>query len=270
MTTSTIYLSALPVHPHWGTALAVLDDRPVWPVRGGADDDEGDTEIDLTGGDGSSGASSGGAGRAQRDILDDEPDDDDEHGDKPEGEQPAESDWKPPTQEEWQRTQAALKEANKQAANERWKLTELKKAQRQAQKEAGPKPEAGSLEAARAEAAAEAEARLMPIAIRATAKAALLAANFQRPTEARVKRMIGRIDMAGIEIDDDGEVIGLDEEIERLQEELPELFTPPAEPAPPATAKRRPTRINPADKQPTAPQFATTGDRLAARIKGDV
>ena len=255
---STIY--PLPVHPVWGRALAVLDGQPVWPVAGGADDDEG-PEIDLED-PGNDAGGSGDSGR--RDFLDDEPDDD-EPGDAEPDDKPAD-DWKPPTKEEWQRTQKALNEANKQAEIERRKLRELRQQQRQAQ----PKPEEGTVDAARAEAAAAAEARLKPIAIRAAAKAALLEANFQQPTDARVKKLIKRLDFDDIEVDEEGEITGLQTQIDQLVDDFPELFTSPAAPATTPTPKPKPRgKLNPAGKKDTEPTFATTGDRIAARVRGE-
>lgn len=74
-----------------------------------------------------------------------------------------------------------------------------------------------------AETAEEAETRLAakwkPKVIRQGAKAALSEAGASNPA-----RLVGLLDMDSLDIDDDGEVDGLEDEIDRLKDEFPELF----------------------------------------------
>lgn len=252
----------LPVHPVFGAALAVLGGEPVWPQRGGAEDDDDEPEIDLE---------NPGKGGGGRDILDDEPDDDDTQGadDEPDDEpdKPAEPQKKTASEPKAERTEADFEKLQKALDSERAlrkkrdaTLAELRKKERDAQRQ-GDDEQAEQVRAA----AEAAEKRYKPIAIHAAAKAALLERNFQRPTEERIKKMVKRLDLDDIDIDDDGDVIGLETQIEQLVEDFPELFTAPVA-APAAPAKPKAPKLTTANKQPAEPEYKTTGDRIAARI----
>ena len=244
----------LPVHPVYCTALAVLEGVPVWPQCGAADDDDDGPEIDLE-----KPAGTGKAAAPKLDILDDDDEDEaEEEGTASEEEE----EWKPPTKEEWAATQKALTDANAEAKNKRLALRDLKRQQTKAE----AAPVAGTDAAARAEALAEAEKRLKPIAIAAEAKAALIGGGFQNPTKERLRKIIGRMDMDEIEIDDDGEVVGLEDQIDQLKEDFPELFTAPVTATTTVPPKIRPPKISTANKPPAKPEYKTTGERLAARI----
>ncbi|MHB2029474.1 MAG: phage scaffolding protein, partial [Acidimicrobiales bacterium] len=69
-------------------------------------------------------------------------------------------------------------------------------------------------------AAAETETKVKGPLVRALAAAELRAANVQGPTA----RLVGLLDLDKVEIDDDGEAVGLVEQIENLKAEFPNLF----------------------------------------------
>jgi hypothetical protein len=76
---------------------------------------------------------------------------------------------------------------------------------------------------AKESAAAETETKVKGPLVRALAAAELRAANVQGPTA----RLVGLLDLDKIEIDDDGEAVGLTEQIETLKTEFPNLFQVP-------------------------------------------
>ncbi|MEV8439154.1 hypothetical protein AB0425_17405 [Actinosynnema sp. NPDC051121] len=266
---STIY--PLPVHPVWGRALTVLGDQPVWPVAGGADDDE-DDGIDLEDPGSGAGGSDGGG---RRDFLDDEPDDDDDpSGDdadtkadsKPDSKAKPADEAKARTPEDWARLEKALADERGLRKRREGQIAEMRK-ERRAAEATGDDDEAERLRKAEEAAAA----RYKPVAVKAAAKAALLEANFQKPTEERVKKIIKRLDLEEIDIDDDGDVIGLQDQIDQLVADFPELFTAPAEAVTTTTTTkpRAKGKLSPAGKKDTEPTFATTGDRIAAQVRGE-
>jgi hypothetical protein len=89
----------------------------------------------------------------------------------------------------------------------------------------GDKPDA---EAIRAEADRTANERANSRIVKAEARGALATAGVAKD---RVARAVGLLDLKGIDVDDDGEVDGLDDAIDALKQEWPELF--------PAERKRR-------------------------------
>jgi hypothetical protein len=267
---STIY--PLPVHPQWGTALTVLDGQPVWPVAGGAlDDDDDGPEIDLEN-------PGGGGGGGHRDFLDDEPDEDDEPDTESDDDEPETkpatkepkakptSDAKARTPEDWARLEKALADERGLRKRREGQIAEMRKERRQAEA-SGDEDEAERLRKAEETAAA----RYKPVAVKAAAKAALLEANFQKPTEERVKKIIKRLDLDDIDVDDDGDVIGLQEQIDQLVEDFPELFTAPTNTETATTSKpgrARPPKVSPAGKREAEPVYNSTAERLAAQIRG--
>lgn len=143
------------------------------------------------------------------DSEDDEADDDDSDDDDSDDDDDEDDDaeYVAPTKAEWKKTQDALKKANSQARKFR---LELKQA-----KNGGSKDGSKDVE----KAVADTEAKWKPRLVNKAAKAALLAAGASKPD-----RLIKLIDHDELDIDDDGEVDGLDDAIEELKEDYPELF----------------------------------------------
>jgi hypothetical protein len=153
--------------------------------------------------------------------------------------------WKPPTKEEWARTQKAVTKANAEAKTNREKLRELQ-----------AKSEGDEGKAAR-EAAEAAEKRFKPVAVRSAAKAAFLEAGLQ-PGKS-IAPLVRMLDLDALDVDDDGDVIGLNEQVAAIKADYPELFTP---------TEKKPPRLNGADKPGSNGRTLTTGEKIAAQVLG--
>lgn len=140
-------------------------------------------------------------------------------------------------------------------------LDEAKTAKPAAKKRAGDDDDAPDLdairEAAKSEARAEADTRIK----RSEAKAALVAAGVSREQAAD---LVGFVKLDDLDLDDDGEVEGLDDEIERIQKKYPTFFAKP-------TRRRRESVAGGADRdgdgrKPRKPM--TASQRQAALVTG--
>jgi minor structural protein GP20 len=152
---------------------------------------------------------------------DQEPDDDDQEPDEDEGD----DDYTPPTKEEWANTQAALKKANTEAKRFR---TQLRNTRKETQGESSTDQQAAEDKVI---------AQWKPRVVRSEARAALASAGAKTHALAKLARMI---DLDDVEVDDDGEVSGLDDLIEELKDDLPELFKDDDDDdTPPRRTKRR-------------------------------
>ncbi|MYS15175.1 phage scaffolding protein [Streptomyces sp. SID4982] len=212
------------------------DGRPIYPIAGGAESDEPDVVIEDD---------------PTPETVDDtepEPTDDPEPEPAPKPTPPAkkEPEWKPPTEAEWKRTQAALKKANDDGKLHRLRNKELEEAAR-----------AGETEHERAlrEAREEGEKRFREPMKKAGVRAALAEAGFTNP-----ERVMRLVDWEAVTVDDDGDLIGVDSEVDRVKGEYPELL-PQDKPKP----KARPTG---APKPAAQEKPKTTAELHAARILG--
>lgn len=108
---------------------------------------------------------------------------------------------------------------------------------------------------------AELEKRYKPILVEKTARADLIAAGVKPD---KVARMVRLMSLDEIEVGDDGEVTGLDDQIEELKSDYPELFgTVDA-----AKPERRGSRAaDGADKKPET-RKTRIEDRLVAQLRG--
>jgi hypothetical protein len=175
------------------------DGRPIFPIAGGA------------GPLNDSGADDEGLG----DDGDDESDDDGDEGE--------DDSWEPPTKAEFEAMQAKLKKANAEA-----------KRHRLAAKQTGAKAETDvekAVEAARG----EVEAKYKPLVVRTAAKAALAEAGLIGKPD----RLLKLLDMDAIDIDDEGDIDGLEDQIKELRADYPDLFQ----------KRTRAGRVNGADRQ---------------------
>ena len=233
--------------------------KPVRVQAGGAeDDDDDDTGIDLEGGSGAGGASDD----DEADDVEESDDAEEEPKPKPAAAKTAEKAYKQSDidklTEALNKERAASKAARAQA---RELTTQLKTATK---KPSSDEAEA-ALEAAREEAAAAAEKKLKPVVVNSAAKAALLAAGLTDTSDAKIKKLLRTLDLDDIDIDEDGEVSGLDDQIDGIKDAFPELFKKD-EPAP--VTKVRAPRLDAAGKNNARPAPKTTGERYAEQILG--
>lgn len=118
----------------------------------------------------------------------------------------------PPSEAEWKRTQAALQKASQSQKAAR--NAALEKARKEGMDEAAQK--------ARDEAIKERDDYYLPLVLKMHAKDALRDANAKNPN-----RAVQLLDLSKATLQDDGDVMGLEGEINRLKEEWPELFASP-------------------------------------------
>jgi hypothetical protein len=198
-----------------------------------ADDDEGDDDTLDTG------------------DLDDEKGDEDEGDDDPDEGKTEEE-----VRAELKATRDRLTRVNAEAKRRRLKAKEREAA---AGKHKGkPKPKAdddGDEDDDDSERRqAETEAKWKGRVVKQAAKAALATAGATKP-----ERLLRLVEVDDLDVDDDGDVAGLDDEIDRLKEEYPELFR-----------KRRAGRVETGDrsegKGTRKPQSAS--EKQAAAILG--
>jgi len=248
----------LPTHPLTGdTAVAVIGGRPIYPLLGGAEDedeDEGDT-IDFD---------KGGKGEKP---ADDEDDDEGKKSDEDEDEE-----WTPPTKEEWEKTRKALADANGEAKTYRLKLRETRQAARAKAEEKQPgatdKVDKKEVAEAVAEAVAAAEKKLKPGLVRSTAVAGLIKLGLDPETpDPKLTKLLKTLDLDDIDVEDDGTIQGLDDQLAEIKDDFPELFE--RKPAADDKPRRKPApRILPAGRKPAGEtkKAMTSGERHAARL----
>lgn len=239
-----------------GTIIGYLDSgEPVIVCAGSSDDDDSDdVGIDLDGG-----------GDTDADDEQDEVDEDsDDDADKA----------KPAAKKtDGSVTQAdidALREAQaKRNAEHRSEVRKLR-AQLRDVKTAGQKADAGTDEAtvkAIEEAQAAAEKRYKPIAIRSAARAAFLEAGLTDLSDSRMRSLTRLLVMEDIEVDEDGDVVGLDDQIDAIKEDLPELFRKAeVESVDNGKPRIRAPKGDAADKKNTPIPPKTLGDRVARSV----
>lgn len=158
------------------------------------------------------------------------------------------------------------------------KLRESQKELADLQRKNETEGEAKTREAAEKAAAAERN-KYKPALVKTGATAALLAAK-PKKGKAGIPRLIKLMDLDEIEVDDDLELVGVEEEVERLQAEFPELFG--EEPAKdekdgdekdekPAARRRAPgsRQQDGAGKKPPAAKKLSTSEIIMRKLKGE-
>lgn len=181
----------------------------------------------------------------------DEPEPEPDEGPKPKPpvkktEPKPEDEYAPPSKDEWARTQAALKKANDDAKRHRLRNKELE------DKVRGDETEH---EKALREAREEGEKRYREPMKRSGVKAALIEAGFASPD-----RLMKLIDWEALSVDDDGALIGVESEVDRMKSDYPE-FIQQEKPKP----KVRPTG---APRQPAPEKPKSTAEVHAAKLLG--
>jgi hypothetical protein len=229
-----------------GTILGYrADGRPIHVIAGGAETDE---EPDV-------------------EVPDEEPEPDEDvepepkpkpGAPKPAEPKPTDEEYVPPSREEWERVRRTMAARKQEKLDVQRQLNELRDKYKDQETE--------TEKAVRA-AEEKAEARYKPIAVRKAVRSALVEAGAtaatdgdKEKTEARIARLMKLIDVGDLSIDDDGEVLGVDEQIDGLRADYPELFEPAAK-----KAKVRPTGA-PKSAAPEKPK--STAERHAAKILG--
>lgn len=212
------------------------DGRPIYVIAGGAEPDDGpDIEVEVE----------------DEPEADEEPADDTESEpeETPKPKPPAkkpEDDYKPPSRDEWARTQAALKKANDDAKRHRLRNKELE------DKARGDETEH---EKALREAREEGEKRFREPMKKSGVRAALAEAGFTSPD-----RLMKLIDWDAISVDDEGGLLGVEAEVDRVKSDYPELL-PQERPKP----KPRPTG---APRPAAVEKPKSTAELHAARLLG--
>lgn len=179
--------------------------------------------------------------------------------------------------DEKEKLRASLKKANAEARRYRLQVREMQKAAgesavEEAEAEAEekgteltPAQLKRAVDKARKEATEAAEAKYRKVAVNAAAQSAFVKAGAKA---ASVGKLVRLLDVEDVEIDaETGEVTaGLDDQIDGLKEEFPELFAP-AEPQKPAK-KAAPKRASAAPRQEAAEQPKSTAEKMADAILG--
>lgn len=211
-------------------------------AAGGADDDED------AGGDGD-----GDDGDADKDK---EQDGDGDGGDEEKETEKAKDKAKDTSKDLVSRSELRKAVAERQKAKSELRARETEIA---ALKAANEGAEEKAAREAREKATAEAEAKYKPVALRA----ALLEAGV---LPKKVPGVLKMLDLAEIEVNEDFEVTGLDDQLDGLRDDWPELF-PSAETE--AKTERRGSRAaDGADKKPEKKKPPTTTERQAAALLG--
>jgi hypothetical protein len=138
---------------------------------------------------------------------------DDEDGTQPvdDAAKPTPPAWTPPSREEWEKVTASLRETASESKRRKEKLRELEAATATAEEKAAKE--------IAEKATREAEGRWLPRVVASEARSALAGAGCKD-----VKRFARLVDTSTITFGDDGEPIGLDDQVAALKADYPEAF----------------------------------------------
>lgn len=224
-----------------GTIIGYVAGRPVYNIAGGAEDADASSAAEDA-----EEAQDDDSTNGSADV--EEP----EQGESPKPKPPADKEpehdpFTPPSEAEWRKTQAALKKANEEGKRHRLRAKELEEKTRATETDH---------EKALREAREQGEARYRAPLVKAAARAALSEAGLNGSTD----RVLRLLDLEALSVDDDGDVIGIDGEVDRLRSEFPEFFQV-VKPKP----KARPTV---ADRKPVEEKPKSAAERHAMKVLG--
>lgn len=159
------------------------------------------------------------------DDEDEEEDDQDDGSEDEDGSEDDQDDYVPPSRVEWEAHRAKLKKANSEAAKRRHLLEELGVDPRTGHKrEDGGDDTTKKTESVRRQVEREKariEMRYKPVLAKQATRAALAEAGFVGKSYDRVMKLI---DIDEIDVDDDGDIIGVEDQIASIKTEFPEWF----------------------------------------------
>jgi hypothetical protein len=171
---------------------------------------------------------------------------------------PAAEVYVPPSQEEWERVRRTLAKRKEEKLAVQRDLNSLRDKYKEQETET---------EKAVREAEEKAEAKYKPIAVRKAVRAALIQAGATASVEgdkdkvdARLLRLMKFVDLGDLSVDDDGEVLGVEEQVDSLRADFPDLFE--------VAAKKPKPRPNAAPRQPADEKPKSAAERHAAKILG--
>jgi hypothetical protein len=179
----------------------------------------------------------------------DEEDEDEEDDDDDEGQQTGAM-----SAEEASRVRAALKKANREAKKYRQEARKLKKTNETETER--------KIREAKEEAAGAAEAKFKKIAVRAEAKAQFAQAGLN----GKADRFLKMIDLEDVEVDDDGEIDGLDDQIEAIKAEFPEVFGDEDDEGNNKRKRKKVSRIDSGNKESKSGGKKSTAEKIAAQV----
>jgi hypothetical protein len=153
-----------------------------------------------------------------------------------------EDDFTPPDKEQWERTTTSLKKANDEAKkwrlratgkDEKWEVPGWQRLEIETgddkDKDGKPQPPKVDVAKERREAEEAALAKIKPGLVSAAARDALRDAGLLVPAskdkaEHAIKRALRLIDLSEVEVDEDGSVSGVEDQVRAVKRDYPELF----------------------------------------------
>jgi hypothetical protein len=195
------------VHPHTGEPLRSLgakrDGDPIWPIMGASEDDDADEDEDA-------------------DEDDPEGTDDEDETDDPDKDKTPEE-----IKAELQRLRASRRKDIKRIRRMRERAKDGTK--KPGDDDPDKKFTRTELDEIRTETETATRGEMLPVVIKYAATSALRDAGFDFPDDkdaraAKLKRALKLMDVEDVEVDDEGEVLGLEDAIDELKAEFPELF----------------------------------------------
>lgn len=152
------------------------------------------------------------------------------------------TDWTPPSKQDWANLKEALSKARKDARAAKRAAGEAPKAD----------PDAKKPEDIEREAAQKVESRYKPIVVRQAARAAFAEAGLRNP-ETSLPRVLKLLELDEVDVSEDGDVDGLDEQIAEIKNEWPELFV-----------QRRAPRVDGADQGSSGGRQKSSAEKITA------